>query len=235
MNAFGLILLTKRLHLRGPLTAVALWLCAGVALSGCGTKSAPNKSQSFFTSGSSEADQRASQRMAQQQQLSGTGESSTGKGKSKDKEDDSGGQPKVPTKRTLFDRLGGQTGLVAIVDDFLPRALQDPRVNWDRKGTTHTSLLHPSKPTTWDPNPTNVATLKKHIIQFLSLATGGPSRYEGREMKPVHAGMHISNPEFDAAVGDLKASLDKLQIPDTEQKELLAVIESTRAEIVTER
>jgi hemoglobin len=173
--------------------------------------------------------------MAQQQQLSGTGESSTGKGKSKDKEDDSGGQPKVPTKRTLFDRLGGQTGLVAIVDDFLPRALQDPRVNWDRKGTTHTSLLHPSKPTTWDPNPTNVATLKKHIIQFLSLATGGPSRYEGREMKPVHAGMHISNPEFDAAVGDLKASLDKLQIPDTEQKELLAVIESTRAEIVTER
>jgi hemoglobin len=54
-------------------------------------------------------------------------------------------------------------------------------------------------------------------------------------MKAVHAGMRIGNPEFDAAIGDLKASLDKLRIPDKEQKELLAVIESTRPQIVTER
>jgi len=52
-------------------------------------------------------------------------------------------------------------------------------------------------------------------------------------MKSAHKDM--GNAEFDAAVGDLKASLDKLQIPNTEQKELLAIIESTRAEIVTER
>ena len=47
--------------------------------------------------------------------------------------------------------------------------------------------------------------------------------------------MQISNPEFDAVVGDIKATLDKLQIPNEEQKELLAIIESTRPEIVTER
>lgn len=47
--------------------------------------------------------------------------------------------------------------------------------------------------------------------------------------------MHISNPEFDAAMGDLKATLDKLQIANQEQKELLAVVESTREQIVTER
>ena len=46
--------------------------------------------------------------------------------------------------------------------------------------------------------------------------------------------MHISNPEFDAAIGDLKASLDKLQIPNKEQKELLAIVESTR-EAMTSR
>ena len=54
-------------------------------------------------------------------------------------------------------------------------------------------------------------------------------------MKAVHGNMDISNPEFDAALGDIKASLDKLQIPNREQKELLAVIESTRPEIVTKR
>ena len=32
-----------------------------------------------------------------------------------------------------------------------------------------------------------------------------------------------------------KASLDKLQIPNTEQKEWLAIVESTRPEIVTVR
>ena len=54
-------------------------------------------------------------------------------------------------------------------------------------------------------------------------------------MKSAHAGLHIANPEFDATIGDLKSSLDKLQIPNKEQKELLAVVESTRPEIVTER
>ena len=37
------------------------------------------------------------------------------------------------------------------------------------------------------------------------------------------------------SVGDLKATLDKLQIPNTEQKELLAIVESTRPQIVTVR
>ena len=71
--------------------------------------------------------------------------------------------------------------------------------------------------------------------QFLSLATGGPAQYDGKDMKSTHAGMGIGNPEFDAVIGDLKASLDKLQIATQEQKELLAIIESTRPQIVTQR
>jgi hemoglobin len=80
-----------------------------------------------------------------------------------------------------------------------------------------------------------VTLLRQHMVQFLALATGGPAHYEGKEIKSAHAGMHISNPEFDAVLGDLKASLDKLRIPNTEQKELLAIVESTRPLIVTER
>jgi hemoglobin len=121
------------------------------------------------------------------------------------------------------------------VDDFTVRALEDPRVNWERKGVKRGGLLSRDDSPDWTANPQNVATLKKHLVQFLSLATGGPPKYDGRDMKNVHAGMRISNPEFDAVVGDLKATLDKLQIPDKEQKELLAVIESTRPQIVTQR
>jgi hemoglobin len=72
-------------------------------------------------------------------------------------------------------------------------------------------------------------------VQFIALATGGPAQSAGKGMKEAHVNMHISNPEFDAAVGDLKAALDKAQVPNKEQKELLAIIESTRPQIVTER
>ena len=98
-------------------------------------------------------------------------------------------------------------------------------------------LFHGSDTETvmWKATDQNLGSLKKHLIQFLVLATGGPARYDGKEMKAAHAGMHISNPEFDAALGNLKASLDRLQTPNKEQKELLAIVESTRPQIVTER
>jgi hemoglobin len=80
-----------------------------------------------------------------------------------------------------------------------------------------------------------VQQLKKHIMQFISLSTGGPNFYDGREMKDSHAGLHITNGEFEAADGDLKASMDKLQVGDKEQRELLAIIESTRTQVVEER
>ena len=67
------------------------------------------------------------------------------------------------------------------------------------------------------------------------MARGGPQKYTGRSMKNVHAGMGITNAEFDALAGDLKASLDKFKVPTQEQQELLAIVGSTRADIVSGR
>src|SRR5207244_13238305 len=116
-----------------------------------------------------------------------------------------------------------------VVADFLARAMQAPRVNWPRKGLNRGAWFHRNRGESaiWNASPENVEKLKKHLVQFFTLATGGAPRYEGKEIKSAHAGMRISNPEFDAAIGDLKASLDKLQIPNKEQKELLAIVEST--------
>jgi hemoglobin len=216
----------------------ATWVWRGTALLmvsamsatiGCGGTKGAKKQDEFFTSGSREADQRASQRMAKEQQLAGADQP-----KEKSKPAADGAPAQAEGRQTLFDRLGGEQGITAIVDDFTVRVLEDPRVNWERKGAKR-GLLNRDNSPVWTANPQNVATLKKHLVQFLSLATGGPPKYDGRDMKAVHAGMRIGNPEFDAVIGDLKASLDKLRIPDKEQKELLAVIESTRPQIVTER
>ena len=195
-----------------------LAVLAIVVLSGCADSQ--QKNPDFHTSGSRQADQRAEQRIAQVQQIRGEGDKTTHK----------------EAKRSLFERLGGEKGIQAIVDDFVPRALADPRVNWGRNGVTSGkwySFTHRS--IEWNASPENTEKLKTHLEQFLALATGGPTKYEGREMKQVHKGMKISNAEFDAAVGDLQATLDKLGLSTPDQKELLAIIESTRPQVVEQR
>lgn len=224
-----------------------MFAAATMLISGCGSMPAEKRQDDFFTSGSREADQRASQRMARDEQLSGSGEGAGDKEKTKEAKPgqkgnvggangDGGAQAaQAEGKLTLYDRLGGAEGIAAIIEDFTPRVLEDPRVNWARKGVESGGLFRRDKAVTWNFTPQKVAVLKKHMAQFLALATGGPARYDGRDMKTVHGDMQITNPEFDAAIGDLKASLDRLQIPNQEQKELLAIIESTRPQIVTER
>jgi len=225
-------------RLRSVLLLVLLTVV--IPLVGCRAKVAGKKQDEFFTSGSREADQRALQRMAQSEQIAGSGEGAGEKGVKKAVASQTGGGAnstnigaRAEGKLPLFDRLGGETGISNIVADVLPRLLQDPRVNWQRKGVKRG--VFQSKAASWDAAPESIANLEKHIVQFLALATGGPARYEGKDMTATHSGMNISNPEFDAALGDLKASLDKLRIPNKEQKELLAIIETTRPQVVTRR
>lgn len=206
-----------------------VWSLAVALLTACGTSSSGKQESDFFTSGSREADQRASQKMTRADQLAGSNEDGGGGRGSSD-------LPATdPQKQSLFERLGGTPGISNIVEDFLPRALNDPRVNWQRTGIEKGGLFTPNKSVEWAATGEEVKALKLHLIQFISLASGGPSRYEGGDMKATHADMKITNSEFDAAIGDLKASLDNLSIRDREQKELLSIMESTRPQIVTER
>jgi len=194
---------------------------AAVGVTGCDTPE--RKQPEFHTSGSREADQRAEQRISKDQQLRGE---AAGAGAAKDK----------PTKATLYERLGSAAGIDLIVGDFVDRVIADPRTNWERKGVKRGGVLglggHAAE---WTPNEENVAALKKHLAQFIAVATGGPIEYEGRKVAEVHHGMKITNAEFDASIGALKASLDALKVPLDEQKELLAVFESTRPQIAEKR
>ena len=45
----------------------------------------------------------------------------------------------------------------------------------------------------WQATPENVAMLKKHLVEFVAMATGGPQKYGGRDMKSAHAGMGITS------------------------------------------
>jgi hemoglobin len=126
--------------------------------------------------------------------------------------------------KPLYDRLGGKPAVDAVVSDFVSRAAIDPKVNFTRKGIPGAE---------WDATPENVAHLKSELSDFITAATGGPVVYKGKSMKATHAKMQITNAEFDALAGDLKASLDKFKVPAKEQSELLTIVGTTRKDIVT--
>lgn len=208
------------------------WIfCAAsaVAFTGCGEEGQQNSNKQFFTSGNREADQRADQRMAQSQEL--TGESTNSEGQVTKSQ-----AVLAEAKKPLYDRLGGSVGIKLIVDDAVPRLLADPRVNLQRVGIKRGGFsIHHNQLMEWDASPDNIAALKLHLEEFISLSTGGPTKYTGEDLKQSSLNMHYTNDNFDAAMGDLKATLDKLQIANTEQKELLAVMETTRGQVVQDR
>lgn len=138
-----------------------------------------------------------------------------------DKEDDQ--YTKNVDPNSLYARLGGHKAIVAVVDDFVPLAASDPAVNFVRQG-------HPNNK--WQPTPENVAKLKASLTRFIVQATGGPQEYTGPSMADVHKGMEISDEEFGAIAADLKASLDKFNVPQKEQTELLNAVGGLKDQIV---
>lgn len=127
---------------------------------------------------------------------------------------------KKAAEKSLYERLGGEAAITAVVDDFVGRAAGDPKVNFFRDGKFKNL---------------DVAHLKKMLVEFIGSATGGPQKYTGRDMKTTHKGMKITDAEFDAIAADLAASLDKFNVPEKEKNELLTIVGSTRKDIVEVR
>jgi hemoglobin len=70
------------------------------------------------------------------------------------------------------------------------------------------------------------------LVDFLCANAGGPLYYTGRDMKSSHRGMRISERDWSAFLGHLIATLDAFHVPRAERDDVVAFVESTRAEIV---
>jgi hemoglobin len=117
---------------------------------------------------------------------------------------------------TLYARLGGYDGIAAVADDLLPRLTSDPQLGrfWAHRGAD------------------GVRREKQLLIDFLCASAGGPLYYVGRDMKVSHKGMGITESDWQAFTGHVKATLDYFKVPPTERAEVLAFVESTKRDIV---
>ncbi len=132
------------------------------------------------------------------------------------------GAPAKKGGKSLYDRLGGEAAITAVVNDFVNNSAADPNINFTRKGTGKE----------WNATPEAVERLKKLLVEQIGEATGGPQRYSGRDMKTAHKGMKITDAEFNHLAAQLTLSLKRFGVKDQEAGELVAIVAGMRGDIV---
>jgi hemoglobin len=115
---------------------------------------------------------------------------------------------------SLYERLGGSEGITQIASDALDNHLVNPRIK-----SRYESL-------------DDLEAVRQGAANFFIAATGGPDVYEGKSMLETHKGMNIDEGEFMALVDDILDSLNKNNIAQREQEEVLFALYSMRREIM---
>jgi hemoglobin len=120
---------------------------------------------------------------------------------------------KPTDNRPLFERLGGLPAITAVVEDFVAVTGADPRIKQFFFNT-------------------DVARLKKMMVEDICQRTGGPCKYTGKAMPASHVDMKLKAEDFEVFMEDLAKTLDKLEVPAREKGEVLADFRSRRAEVM---
>jgi hemoglobin len=80
----------------------------------------------------------------------------------------------------------------------------------------------------------SAAGFKYFVTELVCREAGDPQTYSGRSMGDSHRHLMITAEEWLAFMDDLQQALDKFGVPQPEQEELKAIVESTRESIVVE-
>ncbi len=125
-------------------------------------------------------------------------------------------------QQSLYDRLGGLAPVSVVVSDFIDALVPDAVLNANPAIDAARKRV---------PAP----YLKYHVTALVCQATGGPCQYQGRTMKEAHAHLNITEREWNRMVTIFKEILAKHNVPAKETEELLAIVSSTKADIVVSK
>ncbi|MFB4316074.1 group 1 truncated hemoglobin [Actinomadura sp. 21ATH] len=117
---------------------------------------------------------------------------------------------------SIYESIGGEAALVAVMDDLYERILADPALKPFFEGS-------------------GIHRLKGRQVEFFAQALGGPARYEGRTMKDAHLGRGIGSADFDLVAGHLVAALAAAGVPGETISEIADLVLPLKADIVAGR
>ena len=121
--------------------------------------------------------------------------------------------PAPTDHRPLFQRLGGQPAINAVVHEFVVTTKADPRINQFFTNTDPVKLE---------------AAMDDHVCSI----TGGGCTYKGKSMTAAHTGMKLSDADFAAFMDDLQQVLAKMKVPARETKEVVDAFNGLEPEVV---
>lgn len=114
---------------------------------------------------------------------------------------------------TLYQRLGGAERIAAIIEDAIDRHAVNPVLAPRFQGK-------------------DLPRLKHLGVQFFCAGSGGPQKYEGRDLRSVHSGMNISEQELIATMDDIVAALNAQGVAPPEVNEVVAILYSLKGEVL---
>lgn len=117
--------------------------------------------------------------------------------------------------QTHFERLGGQVPLALAVEKFYQRVLQDSQLS--KYFAT-----------------ADLSRLKRHQAVFLGQVLGAPESHRGRSLAQAHAGLGITQADFDQVGRHLLAVLTELEVPEDIIDDVQAAIASVASDIVAD-
>jgi len=120
----------------------------------------------------------------------------------------------TPTGTSIYDAIGGEPALAAVVDDFYLRVTSDPELAGFFAGT-------------------NMARLKGRQVEFFAAALGGPHMYTGATMREAHRGRGIAQEHFDLVAGHLIEALGAAGVPDETISHITGLIGPLAEQIVS--
>ncbi|WP_276254963.1 group I truncated hemoglobin [Halomontanus rarus] len=118
------------------------------------------------------------------------------------------------SEQTLYERLGGEDAIAAVVDRFYERVLADDRLVGFFEDV-------------------DMQKQRAHQTQFLSAVAGGPVDYTGKDMQTVHADLEIRRSDFDAIATHLEQTLVEFDVDADERNAVLEAFGSYEDAIVT--
>jgi hemoglobin len=117
------------------------------------------------------------------------------------------------TGETLYDRLGGQEGIRAVVDDFYDRLLAD-----DELGPLFEDA--------------DLESLRETQTDFLCEAAGGPETYDATPVREAHLHVPFTPELIGRAVDLLYESLESFDVPEEDADAVVEAIAAYEADLL---
>ena len=125
-------------------------------------------------------------------------------------------------EKSLYERLGGDFPIAAVVDRFSDQLLKNPKIV---NANPQLKDWHTEKYKTRLPGLKFLRTL------WVCAVAGGPFQYTGKNLRDAHFDLHIPAEVFDEVAAELGLALDYFKVPKREKDEVVAAFNKQKPDV----